>query len=204
MLVLSGVILMLAGAGYVLWGRVVGDTERRIRQLAADVDRVLNARPKVTHAGVTIVQGTQATSELSTIEKTFEYSHLWESTWLGSTKRIQLKGWFIARAGYDLSEGFSLDVSGEGKSIRVHLPPARVHSVEMVRMEVLRDENGLWNRILPEEREEVMNTLLMEARRSLEETRILDEAEEAMMVRIEMALRRNASPEVVVERAPQP
>ena len=77
-------------------------------------------RPLVTSGGVTIIEASGSIAELSTVEKNFQHTYTWKSKWLGSTKRIELKGDFVAKAGYnisgkDLARPFSVDISEDGK-----------------------------------------------------------------------------------------
>lgn len=172
------------------------------RKIGKDVDDVIHVRPRVTSSGVILLKESNSIRELSTTERNFECTHIWESTWLGSTKRIELKGSFIAKAGYDLTQPFSIDISENGKTIRAHMPPARINSVEQLKMAIIEDENGIWNKISREEREQVMNALLRNARTSLEKSDILKEADKAFMSQLEEAIRKSAPPGVVILREP--
>ena len=172
------------------------------RNIGKDLDDVIHFRPRVTSGGVTILKESNSIKELSTTEKNFDHTHIWESTWMGSTKRIELKGRFIAKAGYDLTKPFAIDISEDGKTIRAKMPPAQINSVEQLKMEVLKDENGIWNRISPQEREQAMNALLREARTSIEKSEILKEADESFMRQLEKTIRKNAPPGVEILREP--
>jgi hypothetical protein len=172
------------------------------QKIGKDVDDVIHLRPRVTSGGVTLLKESNSIKELSNTEKNFDHTHTSESTWLGSTKRIELKGRFIAKAGYDLTKPFSIDISEDGKTITANMPPARINSVEQLKMEVIKDENGIWNKISPQEREQAMNALLQDARKSIEKSGILDEADKAFMRQLEEVLRKNAPSGVELLRAP--
>jgi hypothetical protein len=172
------------------------------RNIGKDVDDVIHFRPRVTSGGVTLLKESNSIKELSTTERNFEHTHTWETTWLGSTKRIEYKGKFIAKAGYDLTKPFSIDISEDGKTIRAHMPPARINSVEQLKMEMIKDENGLWNKISPQEREQATNALLQDARTSIGKSDILKEADEAFMRQLDEAIRKSAPPGVEILREP--
>jgi hypothetical protein len=172
------------------------------RKIGKDVDDVVHFRPRVTSGGITLLKESNSIKELSTTERNFEHTHTWETTWLGSTKRIEYKGKFIAKAGYDMMKPFSIEISEDGKTIRAHMPPARINSVEQLKMEVLKDENGVWNKISPKEREQAMNALLEGARTSIEKSDILEEADKAFMRQLEEAIRKNVPSGVEILREP--
>jgi len=73
------------------------------KQVVKDIDKAIHMRPLVTSGGVTIIEASGSIAELSTVEKNFQHTYTWKSKWLGSTKRIELKGDFIAKAGYNIS-----------------------------------------------------------------------------------------------------
>jgi hypothetical protein len=64
---------------------------------------------------------------------------------VGSSKRVKLHGTFIAKAGFDLRKGLSIDI--RPNEIMVQLPHAQILGVEQQQVDVLAFENGLWNRI---------------------------------------------------------
>ncbi len=174
------------------------------RRIAKDVDGVIHFRPKVTCGGTTVVEASRAITELSTIEKRFGHTHYYESTWLGSTKRIKLKGRFVAKAGYDLTHPFSIDVSEDRQTIRAIMPPAQILSVELTGVDVLQDENGWRNKLSSEERQRGLNSLLAEARKSLGRTSLLSESEASFLAQLEKTVRKNAPLTAKIIRQPLP
>ena len=83
-------------------------------------------------------------------------------TWAGSTKRIKLHGTYLIKAGFDLREKFTVDV--RPNEVVIALPHARILSVEQEQVEVLTLENGLWNRISPDDIQAQLATLPEQAR----------------------------------------
>jgi hypothetical protein len=176
------------------------DTAKRIGN---DIDKVINLRPKVTMGGTTVVEASKEIAEMSLVEKPFEHTYTWEHVWLGSTKRLTLKGHFIAKAGYDLTKPFSIDVSEDGQSIRATVPPAKLNSLDQLRVEILKDESGIWNGISKEDRQNAINALNFEAKKALERTSLLSDADAALMTRLEGVIRKNA-PTASIARDPSP
>lgn len=206
---ISIVIAVLTGALYLLLyqgpARLITHSKNTTEELGRTVYRALdelaNLRPRVTVSGRTIIEGTADIAELSTVEKNFEQTHTVETTWLGSTKRLNVKGRFTAKAGFDLKQAITIDVAEDGKIIRVSLPPARIHSVEQTNVEILEDENGYWNKITKEQRQEALNALLSDARKSIEQTAILREAEQSFEKQIADIIRQQVpqDSQVIIE-----
>ena len=163
------------------------------KRIAKDFDKVLHFCPRITTNGQTVVLATQPIVELSLTEKRIDYTYSWAHTQLGSTKRIKLKGYFVAKAGYDLTKPFAIDVSNGGQTIRATMPPAKLNSFEQTSIEILQDENGYWNNIKSEDRQNAMNALNAEARRSLDETTLLTDANSALMALLVKAVRTNSA-----------
>ena len=165
------------------------DTAKRIGK---DIDDVIHFRPKITIGQKSVVEASKELAEISLVEKSFEHAYIWEHTWLGSTKRIKLKGHFIAKAGYDLTKPFSIDISEDGMTIRTTMPPAKINSLEQIDIDVLQDENGIWNKITAQERQNAMNAFLADAKKALYQTSLLADADAALMTSLEKIFRKDA------------
>lgn len=172
-----------------------------LKQIGKDIAKAFNIEPKITVNGYTVTEASTQIAELSTVEKNFEHTHSIETTWLGSTKRLNVKGRFIAKAGFDLNQAITIDATEDGQTIRVKLPPARIHSVEQTHVEILQDENGFWNKITKEQRQEAINALLQNARKTIEETNILTEAQTSFENQITEIIRKQAPPDgqIIIE-----
>jgi hypothetical protein len=203
---LAIVIAAITAAAYFMLVKapreVANNLHEMAREIGKEIDNVIHFRPRITSGGVTLLKKSASINELSTTQRTFDYTHTWESTWLGSRKRIELKGSFTAKAGYDLTQPFSIDIAKDGKTIRAHMPPAKIHSVEQLKVEVLKDEDGLWNKKSTAEREQAMNDLLRKARESIEKSDILEQADKAFMAQLEEAIRKSTPPGIEILRAP--
>ena len=88
-----------------------------------------------------------------------------EDTWMGSTKRLRVRGTFRVKAGFDLTKPFSVQIAdGSPPTVAVRMPPPRLLSVEQENVEVLTMENGLWNHMQPDEYAQAVNELTTDAR----------------------------------------
>src|SRR5262249_54829974 len=103
------------------------------------------------------MEQTTPVSELAVLSRRIEVEHEFLHTWVGSSKRVKLHGTFIAKSGFDLQQGLSIDVRPE--QITVQLPHAEILGVEQQELDVLAFENGLWNRISAQDLQSELSVL---------------------------------------------
>ena len=185
--------------------KAADDSIDKAKRIADEIDKWIHVRPQITiREGPPVVEGSRPIAEFSTIEKSFTKEYTFEADYLGSTKRLQLKGHFIAKAGYDFTQPFSIKISDDGATVHATLPPAKINSIEQTKIEILQDQDGWWNKITPKERQTAMNALTAKARESIEATTALSDADAAMMSYIDSAVRKNSPPTVSILRDSPP
>jgi hypothetical protein len=133
------------------------------RRIADGVARRLQFRPEVRIGRETVLQAQTPALELATVRREFTHEYEWEHQWLGSTKRLRLRGNFAAKAGFDLDGGFYLEVDPRDSRVALVWPAPRVLGVEMLSYQAEETE-GFWNKLSAEERTEAVNALLESAR----------------------------------------
>src|SRR5947208_14025071 len=79
------------------------------------------------------------------LSRRIDVEHEFLHTGVGSSKRVKLHGNFIAKAGFDLQEGLSIDVGPE--QITVQLPHDQILGVEQQQLDILAFETRLWKRM---------------------------------------------------------
>ena len=84
------------------------------------------------------------------------------------------------------------------------MPPAKLNSVEQTKLEIIQDEGGFWNKISQEERQNAMNALIDDAKKSLDSTTLLADADTALMTMLESAVRKSVPPSSTIVREPLP
>ncbi len=185
-------LLLLVGGG-ILTLYVGG--ERNAKNLAKSASDAFKQRmglsPSVSINGLTVIEQTQQTLELATVEQTIFREYQWSHTFLGSTKTLVLRGEFVVKAGFDLRQEFNLNIDEEKSSthdpelrITATLPKAKILSVEMKTYKVERDENGFWNTITPEDRTSAVIALQADARSAAEQAGITQKAVELLRKRV--------------------
>ena len=129
---------------------------RTARQSTAELERlgknlrsafidIAHLQPRITINDRVYMEQTTPVSELVVLSRRIEVEHELFHTWVGSSKRVKLHGTYIAKAGFDLRKGLSIDIRPD--QIMVQLPHAQILGVEQQQVDVLAFENGLWNRI---------------------------------------------------------
>jgi hypothetical protein len=69
-----------------------------------------------------------------------------------------------------------MEISEDGRIVTLRHRKPEVLSCELTRIHVLKDEDGWWNKIRPEERESAQNELIRQARQVARESDLLDAA----------------------------
>ena len=200
------VLAALTTSGYFMFVKAPEQMVARAYQLskkiADDIDAVFHFRPKVTLGGTMFVEDSKSIAELSTIEKRFESVYDWKSSWMGSEKIIHLQGVFVAKAGYDLMQPFAMDVANDSKTIKLTLPPAKLNSVEAVDIHKFSVDDGWWNRVSEEEKQNALNAFLVKAKADILATGIVVDADASLVQRITEIIQKNAPALVTIQREP--
>jgi uncharacterized protein DUF4230 len=147
-------------------GRTIDRSVTKLEQLgrrARDTFvELAHLQPKVTVNNRVYLEQTSTVAELAVVARRVEVEHEMMHSWAGSTKRIKLHGTYLIKAGFDLRKQFTVDVRSD--EVLIALPHAQILSVEQERVEVLTLENGLWNRISPDDIQSQLSTLPGQAR----------------------------------------
>lgn len=123
------------------------------------------------------VQDTRAILELSTVSRTFTHYYRYSTTWMNSTKVIDLVGIYEAKAGMDLNKEIRIIVSPDGKVLDMVIPPAELHSLTKVEEGAIQEDSGIWNRITSQDKEIALQKLYADSRKTILETDLLKQAE---------------------------
>jgi hypothetical protein len=163
------------------------------KRIADGISRRLQFRPEVRIDQVTVLERETPVLELAAVRREFAHDYEWEHQWLGSTKRLHLRGTFAAKAGYDLNEKFYFEIDSNDLQVELGLPEPRVLGVEMVAYRA-EEEEGYWNKLSAEEREQAVNALLASARAAAaKDAALLGEARRMLDVQVGEAVREAVS-----------
>ena len=171
---------------------------RTARQSTAELERlgknlrsafidIAHLQPRITINDRVYMEQTTPVSELVVLSRRIEVEHQLFHTWVGSSKRVKLHGTYIAKAGFDLRKGLSIDIRPD--QIMVQLPHAQILGVEQQQVDVLASENGLWNRISGQDVQSELSALPELAWKKAAESGLPAEAQEVLQQQLEQRIR---------------
>jgi hypothetical protein len=143
------IVLILALAGGFAFYQMETLPLRTARQVQDAFAAVTHLQPRVTVNDHVTLEGPRSALELTVVTRDTAIERELDHTWMGSEKRLKLRGHYRIRAGFDLGQSF--DVRVKDRNVLVELPAPRILSVDQIDCEVLAYQNGLWNKVHPEE-----------------------------------------------------
>ena len=167
---LAFVLVALIGAAlvYFIFDRLTSWPERAIasftHESAASVAKLRDVladtfqfRPRVVVKDKVFYESSQDVMQLTVLTKDAQVMHESDQSWLGSTKHIRIRATFRLHAGFDLDK--ECQVAVKGTTVTVTLPPAKIVSTEATHWEVEELQDGLWNKIQPQDVAAELNAL---------------------------------------------
>jgi hypothetical protein len=196
-LALALIALIFAIVALIIFLRLESWPVRAARQSTAELERlgenlraafidIAHLQPRITINDRVYVEQAMPVSELIVLSRRIEVEHELLHTWVGSSKRVKLHGTFIAKAGFDLRRGLSIDIRPD--QITVQLPHAQILGVEQRQVDVLAFENGLWNRISGQDVQSELSALPELAWKKAAESMLSAEAEERLRQQLEQRI----------------
>ena len=194
---LTLVALIIGATILIIFSRLETWPARTARQSTAELERlgknlraafidIAHLQPRITINDRVYMEQTTPVSELVLLSRRIEVEHELLHTWVGSSKRVKLHGTFIAKAGFDLRKGLSIDIRPD--QIVVQLPHAQILGVEQQQIDVLAFENGLWNHISGQDVQSELSALPQLAWKKAAESGLSAEAEETLQQQLEQRI----------------
>ncbi|MBC8043625.1 MAG: DUF4230 domain-containing protein [Rhizobacter sp.] len=176
-IIFAVVLLLLIGAGGVwFYFAVVRAPFDFADRTAKAMQEKFNFTPRISVDETVVIEQAAPVLELATVSRDLIVEYSTSSTWLGSTKRQTVRGVYTAKAGFDLREQFKLTVSERPLRVVAELPEPKLLSLELKDYKVVQDEDGFWNKIRPEEREDAVRQMQVLARNKAMTSGILTDA----------------------------
>ena len=176
------IVAIFAGVSAWIFHRIETWPERTATRVSKAFAELGHLQPRITIKDRVFFEQTKSVLELAVVSRETQVEREMEHEWLGSKKRIRLRGTYQIKAGFDLTQPFSVRV--DGARIETKMPPPRILSVDAKDIEVTVFENGLWNKISPAELENELRALPNLARQKAGETGLQKEAFDAFTTRI--------------------
>ena len=194
---LTVVALIIGATILIIFLRLETWPARTARQSTAELERlgknlraafidIAHLQPRITINDRVYMEQTNPVSELVVLSRRIEVEHELLHTWVGSSKRVKLHGTFIAKAGFDLRKGLSIDIRPD--QIVVQLPHAQILGVEQQQIDVLAFENGLWNHISGQDVQSELSALPELAWKKAAESGLSAKAEETLQQQLEQRI----------------
>jgi len=187
------IVLILALLGGFLFYRTETYPMRVADQVRGAFGEIAHLQPRILVHDRVLFEQTNSMLELAVVSRETHVEREIEHAWLGSTKRIRLRGEYKVRAGFDLTKPFRVKI--DGRHVDVEVPPPRILSVDQVSVEVADYNNGLWNKFDPKQVVEDESELPLLARRKASEAGLQKEA----MERFTQELRAKLGPRFEVD-----
>jgi len=162
--------------------QVAGEASRAIQEM-------MNLQPRVSINDVVVIHESKPIVEVALITKDTQIEHTFEHTWLRSTKTLRLKAIYRIKAGFKLT-GSPVEVKvkrdwlGWKLSLVTSLPEPSILSVDQVKLEMLEDNDGYWNKITPEDRELAINEMRVKALAEAKKSSIREDVKKALEEKI--------------------
>src|SRR6201993_1275540 len=191
------IALFIAAVVLIIFLRLESWPARTARQSTTELERlgkdvraaffdVAHLQPRITINNRVYMEQTTPVSELVVLSRRIEVEHELLHTWVGSSKRVKLHGTFVAKAGFDLRKGLSINIRPD--EIIVQLSHAQILGVEQQQVDVLAFENGLWNRISGQDVQSELSVLPDLAWKKAAESGLSAEAEETLQQQLEQRI----------------
>jgi hypothetical protein len=185
--------LLVAGSVAALYVVLVKAPAQLASATAEGIKDLFQVTPRVTINQTVVIEQNSPILEVATVSRDASVNYRWTSAWMGSTKELELRGTFTAKAGFNLQEPFDIDITRYPLSIDASLPQPVILSLEMRDVEIRRDEDGWWNRVTVQDRESAMRALGAAAREQAERSGLLDEVARSAEARVRELVERNGA-----------
>jgi hypothetical protein len=190
--ILGIVAVLLLMGGTIAAYRLLIQAPVELAHAAADGIRSLfQVTPRVTVNETVVIEQNSPILEVATVSRPLLVDHEWSHTWLGSTKVLHVRGTFTAKAGFDLRKPFEIRITSSPLTMTARLPEPQLLSLQMDAFEVLKDENGWWNRLTEQDRTDAVVALQTIAREKAEQSGIIEEVRKSARERIRELAERN-------------
>jgi hypothetical protein len=150
--------------------------------LGEDFRKAFQFTPEVVVDKTVVLNQQTDVFELAVLSQNFEHEYTWTHSWLGSTKKINIRGSFDAKVGFDLHEKFSVTMTDDKAIVLLNEPV--VLSVESKGDIEYRDENGIWNWVNLNDRTAATNSYIKDARTYAKQASFKQDAKAKMEERL--------------------
>ena len=163
--------------------------------------QVLRVQPQITVNQRVVLTQTAPIAELAVVTKEelvtlgfTEHLEIFTVQLPLTEKKLTAEATYRVKAGFDLSEPFSVEIDPATHDVRAAMPHAKILSVEQVGDLTLDGEDAMLNRVTDAERQQIVNSLNAAARDIAEKSTLKSDAEEQIAQRLKDLIRHNDQP----------
>ncbi len=120
-----------------------------------------------------------------TAEKKFQQTYKYEATYAGSNAAPELEGDYTAKAGFSVGDTIQVRISEDGKTITLRHSKPKLIACEQTHYHVVKDQDGWWNYLKPQEREDAVNKMNEMARQAALQSDLVSTATENLLQRLD-------------------
>ncbi|MEO0453977.1 MAG: DUF4230 domain-containing protein [Verrucomicrobiota bacterium] len=157
--------------------KVAQGIDQKLRETGQALQSILQIQPQIIVESVTIQEQVSPIAEFAAAERELNATYKWRQLWLGSEKTIQVKGKFLAKAGFNLKKEVAISYDEATGEVVITLPRAELLSVEALGQVQYIDDDGWWNKVRDQERTAALNAFQALAVQKARESDLLAEAE---------------------------
>jgi hypothetical protein len=184
-------LILFGGAAWLVFFYFPNKTLSIAKELAETVRNTLGLTPQVTINQKIIYKRSNEILQLAMIEQDFDVEHETSHKWMGSEKRIVLRGTYRAKIGFDLQKGFNIEVH-RGTLFRpglivLQLPRAEILSVDPRDVQKYKS-SGLINWVTSKDIEIATRELAELAQDKASKLGMLEDAEKRIAKRLNEAI----------------
>ena len=161
--IFGSLILFPTLAFVIIWHVVWSEPKQAARLMADEFKKMLNVAPQVTINSKVYLREASPIAEFATAEMPVTVDSTFTSTWLGSTKTISVEGVYVVKAGFDLNQGFSVDLQPQRKRVLVRMPNPRLLSCELKQSDITDQHGGVINWLSPQDHQAALEQNKREA-----------------------------------------
>ena len=188
-LLVGFIFVQLENLPFRIFGAGTGKLEDWAGKVRGAFVAIAGMQPRVTVNEHVVYEQSNSMLELAVVEREMSVERETEDTWMGSTKKLRVRGTFRVKAGFDLTQPFAVQITdGSPPVVSVRMPPPRLLSVEQENIEVLTMDNGLWNHMQPGEYAQAVNDLNTDARLKALRDGLVTEAKKRFTEQLEQKL----------------
>ncbi len=173
----------------------VGNTIDHVRDAFA---AVLKVQPQVTVNQRVVLTQTAPIAELAVVTKEElvsiglnEHLEVMSVQIPLTEKKLTAESTYRIKAGFDLSEPFSVEIDPSTHEVHASMPHAKILSVEQIGDTVYHGEDAWLNRVTDEERTEIFTNLNSAAHAEAENSSLKNDAEQQVSERLNQLINHN-------------